>query len=76
MAATLGKATIAPHDLTEIARTPLVADNCALVVVDVQEKLLRRIFEKERVIRNSALLVRLAKVLNLPVVLTTQYSNP
>ncbi|HEV2115596.1 MAG TPA: hydrolase [Terriglobales bacterium] len=59
--------------LNEAARRPLVAEECALVVVDIQEKLLPPIFEKERLIRNSRLLVRLANILRLPTLLTTQY---
>jgi nicotinamidase-related amidase len=47
----------------------------ALVVVDLQEKLLPAIAERERVVRNSVLLLRLADVLALPVLLTTQYSR-
>jgi nicotinamidase-related amidase len=53
--------------------TLLRPERTALVVVDIQEKLLPYVFEKERVLRNSLLLLRLAQVLDLPVVLTTQY---
>jgi nicotinamidase-related amidase len=62
-------------DLVEIARTPLQARHCALAVVDIQEKLLPPIFQKERMVRNSQLLIRLAKILDLPVLLSTQYSK-
>jgi len=62
-------------DIAEIARTPLEARNCALAVVDIQEKLLPPIFEKERMVRNSQLLVRLARILEVPVLLSTQYSK-
>ena len=62
-------------DIAEIARTPLDARHCALSVVDIQEKLLPPIFEKERMVRNSQLLIRLAKILGLPVLLSTQYSK-
>jgi nicotinamidase-related amidase len=62
-------------DAAEIARTPLEARHCALSVVDLQEKLLPPIFEKERIVRNSQLLIRLAKILGLPVLLSTQYSK-
>lgn len=55
------------------AARPLVAAECALVVVDIQEKLLPPIFEKERLVRNSQLLIRLAGILQLPTLLTTQY---
>ena len=63
------------HDRTDLARRPLQADECALVVVDIQERLLPPIFEKERLIRNSQLLIRLANVLNVPVLPTTQYAK-
>lgn len=59
----------------EIARRPLEADQCVLVVVDIQEKLLPPIFEKERLVRNSQLLIRLARILNIPIVATTQYAK-
>ena len=54
---------------------PLEADQCALVVVDIQEKLLPPIFNKEALVKNSQLLIRLAKILDLPVMVTTQYSK-
>jgi nicotinamidase-related amidase len=60
---------------SEIARRPLRVDDCVLAVIDIQEKLLPRIHEKERVISNTQLLIRLAKVLSLPVVVSTQYSK-
>lgn len=59
----------------EIVRQPLNARQCALVVIDIQEKLLPPIYEKERLIRNSQLLIRLANILSLPVVATTQYAR-
>src|SRR5262249_50524286 len=48
-------------------------EQAALVVVDLQEKLLPAIAARQRVLRNSVLLLRLADALSLPVVLTTQY---
>ena len=59
----------------EAARQSLVAERTALIVVDIQEKLLPPIFEKERLIRNAKLLLRLASVLKLPVLATTQYAK-
>jgi nicotinamidase-related amidase len=50
-------------------------DRTALVVVDLQEKLLPAIAESQRVLQNSLLLLRLARELELPVVLTTQYAK-
>lgn len=51
----------------------LSKDRCALVVVDIQEKLLPAIFEKERVLRYARLLIECAKLLHLPILLTQQY---
>jgi hypothetical protein len=45
-------------DYTEMARRPLDADRCALIVVDIQEKLLPPIFQKDQLVRNSQLLIR------------------
>lgn len=50
-------------------------ERTALVVVDLQERLLPAIADGERVLRNSVLLLRLAEVLALPVILTTQYAR-
>ena len=69
----VGNIMVTEPDITEIARKPLQADKCALVVVDIQEKLLPPIFEKERMVRNSQLLIRLARILKMPILATTQY---
>ena len=47
--------------------------HCALMVVDIQERLMRVIHERERVVKNSALLMKAAGVLEMPMVATTQY---
>jgi nicotinamidase-related amidase len=59
----------------EVARQPLEAERCALLVVDIQEKLLPPIFQKEQLVRNSQLLIRAASVLKIPAVMTTQYAK-
>jgi nicotinamidase-related amidase len=68
-------AALHESDYAEIARRPLEAEQCALIVVDIQEKLLPPIFQKERLIRNSQLLIRLAGILKLPALMTTQYAK-
>ncbi|HWR35461.1 MAG TPA: hydrolase [Clostridia bacterium] len=73
MVTTLGR--INTSSGAEIARRPLAAEECALVVVDIQQKLLPPIFNKESLVRNSQLLVRLANILKLPVLVTTQYAK-
>jgi nicotinamidase-related amidase len=75
MATTLGGISHLICDFSEIARRPLEADQCALIVVDIQEKLLPPIFEKERLVRNSQLLIRLAGILKIPTLMTTQYAK-
>jgi nicotinamidase-related amidase len=72
MVATIGNITQL-DDHAQVARKALEVDQCAVVVVDIQAKLLPPIFEKERLLRNSQLLIRLAQILNLPVLATTQY---
>src|SRR5580693_2314772 len=75
MVTTLGNITPLASDYGEIARTQLEADRCTLLVVDIQEKLLPPIFQKEQLIRNSQLLIRLAGILKLPPLMTTQYAK-
>jgi len=53
----------------------LKPEECALVVIDIQEKLIPFIYEKDRVIRNTKLLINLAKIIGLPIILTTQYTK-
>ena len=55
------------------ANPRLIQDHCALVIVDLQEKLVPAIFENERVLRNASLLIECAKILKLPFLLTQQY---
>jgi nicotinamidase-related amidase len=70
-----GVAAFQETDYSEIARLPLEAERCALIVVDIQEKLLPPIFQKEQLVRNSQLLIRLAGTLKLPTLMTTQYAK-
>ncbi len=62
-------------DYAEMARRPLEAEQCALIVMDMQEKLLPPIWEKERLVRNVQLLIRMAGVLKIPALVTTQYAK-
>lgn len=47
-------------------------DDCVLVVIDAQQKLLPVIWEKQRVVDNTARLVKFAGIIGLPVVVTEQ----
>ena len=59
----------------EIARRPLAAERCALVVIDIQQKLLPPIFQKEQLVRNAQLLIRAAEILKIPALISTQYAK-
>ena len=74
MATELTPISLSP-EMTEIARRPLEVDQCALIVIDIQEKLLPPIFQKEQLVKNTQLLIRLAGVLQIPVIATTQYAK-
>ena len=53
-------------------RTRLRPENSVLVVVDLQEPLLRVIHDRERLMGNVRLLIESANVLGIPIVATTQ----
>ena len=74
MVTTLGS-VVPATDYSEIARRPLEAEQCALVVIDIQEKLLPPIFQKEQLVRNSQLLIRAAGILKIPPLVSTQYAK-
>jgi nicotinamidase-related amidase len=75
MATFFENASIPTADSAAVARQPLEAERCAIVVIDIQEKLLPPIFQKEQLLRNTKLLIRAAQVLKIPAMLTTQYSR-
>src|ERR1043166_2548614 len=45
----------------------------ALLVIDIQEKLLPQILENERLIAKTVLLIKSAQILGLPILVTEQY---
>ena len=47
-------------------------NDCVLVVIDAQERLLPVIWENERVVDNTAKLVKFAGIIGMPVVVTEQ----
>jgi nicotinamidase-related amidase len=56
-----------------VARRNLDPSQCALLVIDLQEKLMPAIHRREEVVRNCQVLIRLAGILQIPVLLSTQY---
>lgn len=73
MSSTIGR--IEALDFQRIVRRSLQAEECALAVVDIQEKLLPPIFNNEALVRNTRLLIHAAKILDIPVLVTTQYAK-
>lgn len=51
----------------------LRAEDATLLVIDLQERLMPTILDAETTVHHATLLVRMAKVLGLPVVVTEQY---
>jgi nicotinamidase-related amidase len=47
-------------------------NQCALVIIDVQERLLKAIKEKDRTIKNIVKLVKVAQILKIPIIVTKQ----
>jgi nicotinamidase-related amidase len=62
-------------DRESAAGQMITPGQCALIVIDIQEKLLPPIFEKERLLKNAQLLIRLALILEIPIISTTQYAR-
>ena len=48
-------------------------DNCIFLIIDVQEKLLNAVFNKEILEKNAKILAKAAKTLEIPVFITEQY---
>ena len=48
-------------------------ENAALLVIDIQERILPVIFEHERVVDNALKLINGFKILNVPAYFTEQY---
>jgi nicotinamidase-related amidase len=51
----------------------VLRENTALLVIDIQEKILPAMHEGERVVQNSLKLINGFKILNAPIYLTEQY---
>ncbi len=51
----------------------LTRENTVQVIVDVQEKLLPYVTEKERVVENLRMLIKFADIMDIPIVLTEHY---
>lgn len=52
----------------------LAPERCALLVVDIQDRLMPVISKRDEVVKNAALLLKAAKTLKMEIVATTQYA--
>src|SRR5947209_11313025 len=75
MATVLGNVSPITSEYSDVVRRALDARQCALIVVDIQEKLLPPIVQKEQLLKNSQLLIRLAGILKIPTLMSTQYAK-
>jgi nicotinamidase-related amidase len=75
LAAAFPASSTTQPDYAEMARRSIEPEQCALIVVDMQEKLLPPIWEKERLVKNVQLLIRLAGILKIPALVSTQYAK-
>ncbi|MGE5391072.1 MAG: hydrolase [Deltaproteobacteria bacterium] len=56
-----------------MSKFKLEADDCALVIIDLQERLMKAMKDAERVLNNTNLLLATAKQFEIPVIVTEQY---
>ncbi|HEV2731221.1 MAG TPA: hydrolase [Terriglobales bacterium] len=75
MTTVLGNVSPIAREYGEVARRVLEPARCTLIVIDIQEKLLPPIVQKERLLKNSHLLIRAAGILNIPTLMSTQYAK-
>ncbi|MDG4474718.1 isochorismatase family protein [Thiovibrio frasassiensis] len=52
----------------------LAPEQCALLVVDIQERMMQAIPARDEVVKNAALLMKAANILGVPILATTQYA--
>lgn len=70
------RSAFSPRDSgDDVARQFLSRHKSFLVVVDIQDKLLIPIANKDSFLRNCRLLIQLAKILQIPILLSTQYAR-
>lgn len=53
----------------------LSKEGAVLLIIDVQEKLFPHMEEKEKIVENLQRLIKFAKIMEIPIILTEQYSK-
>ncbi len=73
MLMTARKQNLKDYRKKNVGEMMISLNEVVMVVVDVQEKLIPHIWEKEKIIRNIQILIKGLKILNVPILLTEQY---
>ena len=53
--------------------TKLNIDDSVILIIDVQEKLLNAVFNKDICLKNAVIMAKAAQILNIPMIITEQY---
>ena len=53
--------------------TSLKAENTAILIIDIQEKLLNAVFNKDILQKKAEIISKASNILNIPVFITEQY---
>lgn len=67
--------TLSAENTSHPAAHLLESSRCALLVIDIQEKLLPAIHQRDALLHNAQLLTRLAGILHIPTIVSTQYAK-
>ena len=51
----------------------IVKEHSAALIIDMQERLFPHLFESEKLIKNTSILIQGLKILNIPIFVTEQY---
>lgn len=51
----------------------LNSNNCIMLIIDVQEKLLNAVFNRDLVAQRAEVMAKAANILNVPIIITEQY---
>lgn len=60
-------------DKSNLEKFMLHREDSALLIIDIQERLAAAMSEREKVVENNLHLIELAKMLDIPIILTEQY---
>lgn len=48
-------------------------EDCVLLIIDIQERLAKVMDDKDKVVKNTSILLEASAILNIPVIITEQY---